>query len=497
MHRDSSYSVSLAGIDFGRDLRNSMSSVKRSSVKRPLATHPSAKQLLVRRVGLGGVFALATILLGAQLLPELEAEQPAQPLKISAIDIRPQWASAWVQEVVANDPAAKAIVASYVSQLAGAGYQPEQQGVWVSAGQYPVAESEGTSPIPAASLTKIATTLAALSTWGPDHRFQTQVGWQGSFDASSGTVNGDLVITGGDDPLFVWEEAIALGNALQQLGVRRVTGNLIISGPFNMNFDTSAAKSGAWLKQALNANTWNGEIETAYRNLSPGTSRPQLAIEGSVKVDSSRQSRPNGQLVTHNSLPLVAILKAMNIYSNNPMADQMANAAGGPFAVVSKVQEAAGVTPGEIQLVNGSGLGEANQMSPKAAVLMLREIHEILRSHNFTISDIFPVAGADGGTIVDRGLPPNAVVKTGSLAVVSALAGALPTQDKGIVWFSLINYGSGLDALRSRQDQVLLELEQQWGKAPSIPPELQTTVVIGQAPYQFGSPERNVSAIGQ
>ena len=120
-----------------------------------------------------------------------------------------------------------------------------------------------------------------------------------------------------------------------------------------------------------------------------------------------------------------------------------------------------------------------------------------MRSHNLTISDIFPVAGADGGTIVDRNLPSNAVVKTGSLAVVSALAGALPTQNKGIVWFSLINYGNGLDALRSRQDQVLSELEQQWGKAPSIPPELQTTVVIGQAPYQFGNPERNIPVLGQ
>ena len=81
--------------------------------------------------------------------------------------------------------------------------------------------------------------------------------------------------------------------------------------------------------------------------------------------------------------------------------------------------------------------------------------------------------------------------------LLSALAGAMPTEDKGIVWFSLINYGAGLDALRSRQDQVISALEQQWGKASGIPPELKTTVVIGQAPYQFGTPERNVSIFGQ
>ena len=36
------------------------------------------------------------------------------------------------------------------------------------------------------------------------------------------------------------------------------------------------------------------------------------------------------------------------------------------------------------------------------------------------------------------------------------------------------------------------------GDAPNTPPpELKTTVVIGQAPYQFGTPERNVSIFGQ
>ncbi|MGB3570811.1 MAG: D-alanyl-D-alanine carboxypeptidase, partial [Phormidesmis sp.] len=116
---------------------------------------------------------------------------------------------------------------------------------------------------------------------------------------------------------------------------------------------------------------------------------------------------------------------------------------------------------------------------------------------SYTISDIFPVTGADGGTVSNRGLPANSVVKTGSLAVVSALAGVVPTEERGLVWFSLMNYGAGLDALRSRQDQIISALEQQWGKASGIPPELKTTVVIGQTPYQFGNPERNFSMLNQ
>ena len=423
----------------------------------------------------------------------LSAAQRLEPLNLSAVDIRPRWESAWIQEMVANDPAARDIVSNYVAGLASAGYEVDRQGVWVSVGSYPVADNQGTQPLPAASITKVATTLAALATWDADHRFETFVGWQGQFDASSGVVVGDLVVEGSGDPLFVWEEAIALGNALQAIGVRRVTGDLIVANGFNMNFETSTRKSGELLKQALNADSWDYEVDVAYNNLGAGTATPNIQIDGSVQTDSgSRKNRVSGWLLRHDSLPMVAILKAMNIYSNNPMAEQMASIVGGPQSIVSKVEAVAGVSAGEIRLINGSGLGEANQISPKASVLMLRKIHDILQSKGYTISDIFPVTGADGGTIVDRSLPANSVVKTGSLAVVSALAGVLPTRDKGLVWFSLINYGAGLDALRARQDRIVSNIEQQWGRAPSIPPELKTTVVIGQPPYRFGSPERNI-----
>ncbi|MGB3791084.1 MAG: D-alanyl-D-alanine carboxypeptidase [Phormidesmis sp.] len=420
--------------------------------------------------------------------------EPAKPLNLSAVDIRPRWESDWVRATIANDPAAKSIVANYLSGLSAAGYFPEEQGIWVSAGDYPVAENNGNVPVPAASLTKVATTLAALATWEPTHQFETWVGWRGKVE--NGVVLGDLVVIGGDDPLFVWEEAIALGKALQQQGIRRVKGDLIIVGNFNMNFETDRTTSGTWLKQALNANAWNYEVETAYQNLgktpAADSDKPTIDISGGIKLEPiNRKETVDGWLLRHDSLPMVAVLKAMNIYSNNPMAEQMASAAGGASAVVNKVETVAKIPPGEVRLINGSGLGEENQISPRAIVLMLQAIQAQLLDSGFTLSDIFPVAGADGGTVRDRGLPQNAVVKTGSLAVVSSLAGAFPTETKGIVWFSIMNYGAGLDGLRSRQDQVLSALEQQWGKAQTLPPELRTTVVIGQAPYQFGDPLRN------
>jgi serine-type D-Ala-D-Ala carboxypeptidase/endopeptidase (penicillin-binding protein 4) len=425
--------------------------------------------------------------------------QPVEELNLGSVDIRPAWESAWVREAIANDPAAKSIVSSYLSGLSASGYTSEQQGVWVSVGTYPVADYNGDTLRPAASLTKVATTLAALYTWGPNYRFKTLVGWQGDF--ANGVITGDLVIQGGDDPLFVWEEAIALGNALEQLGVRQVTGDLIIAGNFNMNFETGPDRSGLLLKQALNSTQWDYEVQSAHQSMPAGTAQPTIAIAGQVRAEPSREAQTSGWLIRHDSLPLVAILKAMNIYSNNAMAQQIADTLGGPAAVTRKAEEVAGVVPGELLIVNGSGLGEENQMSPRAAVAMLQKIQDSLQSsvgetspsRNYTLSDIFPITGADGGTVADRSLPANTVVKTGTLAVVSALAGALPTQNKGIVWFSLLNYGAGLDELRSRQDQVISALEQQWGRATEIPLELQTTVKIGQDPYRFGDGQRNQS----
>ncbi|MBE9063908.1 D-alanyl-D-alanine carboxypeptidase [cf. Phormidesmis sp. LEGE 11477] len=428
----------------------------------------------------------------------LGTPESANPLNLSAVDIRPRWESTWAKAAIANDPAAQSIVANYLSGLSASGYLPEEQGLWVSVGDYPVAENFGSVPVPAASLTKVATTLAALATWEPTHQFETWVGWRGKVE--NGTVLGDLVVVGGDDPLFVWEEAIALGKALQQRGIRQVKGDLVVVGNFNMNFETSPSKSGALLKQALNVNEWDYAVETAYQNLGRKVAKeagredfkPTIAISGEVKLAPiSQKESVNGWLLRHDSLPVVAVLKAMNIYSNNPMAEQMAQAVGGAGAVVNKVEAIANISPGEVNLINGSGLGEENTISPRATVLMLQAIQSQLLDSGFTLSDIFPIAGADGGTVLDRGLPENAVVKTGSLAVVSSLAGAFPTENKGIVWFSIMNYGSGLDALRSRQDQVLSALEQQWGKAQTLPPELRSSVVIGQSPYHFGDPARN------
>lgn len=416
--------------------------------------------------------------------------QPIASIDLAAIDIRPTWDSPWLLQRLASDPAAEVILNGYITDLTGLGFATGQQSVAVNVGRYPVARHQSSRRLPAASLTKVATTLAALETYGVNHQFETLVGWRGTL--SNGILQGDLIIKGAYDPLFVWEEGIALGNTLQQLGIQQVTGKLIVIDQFVMNFNTDPLASGEMLKQSMNSAIWDWEVDKQYATLPTGTPKPTLQVQGPVQVVSAAPiiEQTSGWLVRHKSLPLAVILKAMNIYSNNVMAEMISNLSGGPANVV-KIAEQVGVAPGEISLINGSGLGEDNQLSAQAVIVLMRAIQARLQTQNLNFADLFPVSGTDVGTLIDRRLPANASVKTGSLAVVSALAGAFPTEQKGTVWFAVINYGSGLETLRTQQDRLLAALEQQWGKANQVPQQIKATLQFNQGNYRLGDSKRN------
>ncbi|PSN09177.1 D-alanyl-D-alanine carboxypeptidase [filamentous cyanobacterium CCT1] len=385
----------------------------------------------------------------------------------------------------------EAIVADYVAGLRRQGWSVPDQGIWIQVGQSVVAEHRGSVLMPAASLTKLATTLAALQTWPLDHRFDTLVGLHGTLQ-SDGVLDGDLVIQGSGDPLFVWEEGIALANRLQELGIQRVTGEILVTGPFTMNFEEDQAESLVDLKQAMATSTWTWEARQAYANLAPGTPQPNLQIDGVARwiPTADLENVPIEWVVRHQSLPLVAILKAMNIYSNNVMAEMVAELVGGPAQVMAKATELAELPAGELSLANGSGLGVENQMSARVAVAMTVAMQRELSAQGFSVADVMPVAGEDVGTLIDRRLPLTAAVKTGSLAEVSALAGMVPTAEKGPVWFAIINKGWDIPDLRVQQDQLLQAIQAHWGAAEA-PAEMRTKVRMQTGPFRYGDPSRN------
>ncbi|NET84055.1 MAG: D-alanyl-D-alanine carboxypeptidase [Moorea sp. SIO1F2] len=402
----------------------------------------------------------AGILAGAFVVISVKLWRILQPINLDQAQLM-AWRDTSLFSLPAEpDPSAEAIVDEFIGKWRVQG-SAVKQGVWIQSGLTRLATHRGNVPIPAASITKIATSLAALQQWGPAHQFETRVSATGI--VKDGVLEGDLVITGGSDPFFVWEEAIALGNSLNQLGIRRVTGNLVIIGNFTMNDQDNPEIAGGQLLQALKSSSWSWQIVRQYQSMAKGTEKPELEIAGNVVVSDTPIPKQE-YLLLHKSLPLVDILREMNIYSNNDVSQMLSQAIGGAQTTARLAARSAGVPGSEIQLINGSGLGMENRISPRAACAMLMAIERFLQPYELNLRDVFPLAGRDTkGTMLDRNIPPGAVIKTGTLREVSALAGFLPTRDRGLVWFAIINGGNDILEFRTKQDQLLQRLSVEWG----------------------------------
>ncbi|MCS6958453.1 MAG: D-alanyl-D-alanine carboxypeptidase [Pseudanabaenaceae cyanobacterium SKYGB_i_bin29] len=368
-----------------------------------------------------------------------------------------------------SDSVAGRAVEQHLATLERYGYPRSGQGVWIQSQEGELlASHQGDKPLPVASLTKIATTLAVLSTWHSQSQFITQIATDGQLVGD--TLQGNLIIVGGGDPLFVWEDGIRIGNKLQTLGIRQVTGDLVVTPGFYMNFTTDRLESAQLFRQAIDSSQWQGEVLTQYQTLPAGTPRPQITIKGGVRLLPQARGRV---LLKHRSLPLWYILKQMNIYSNNVIADVLMANLGGAQKVTDKLVAATGLSRLEIRLVNGSGLGQANQISPRGVVALLLATQQQARSQGLSLADLFPMGNCRCGTIQDRRFNASAVLKTGTLSDVSSLAGIIQTKKQGTVWFALINRGEGDIAIFHRaQEAVLGSLYQQWGEFPLWQPRL-------------------------
>lgn len=378
------------------------------------------------------------------------------------------WQEASIFQIPSDpDPQIQSIISQYLQTLDSQGLSVNQQGIWIQSDWSVLGDSRGKIPAPAASLTKIATTMASMDKWGLNHRFTTKI--YGVGEINNGILKGDLVVESGGDPLFVWEEAIILGNKLQQLGITKVEGDLIVLGNWQMNYEENSLKSGELLKQALNEKNWSGIIKKQYEQMKVKPTPPNITIEGMVKK-SSDISNKGKLLLTHQSLTLREILRLMNVYSNNKIAESLAQQIGGGAKVAEIVSKIANIPPEEILLENGSGLGVNNRISPRAVCRMLMILDNQLKGSDINMGDLFPVAGIDKkGTVEYRNIPNGIPIKTGTLSVVSALGGVISTNERSHVYFAIINYGSDIERLRNQQDVLLRNLEKHWTFQPIFP----------------------------
>jgi serine-type D-Ala-D-Ala carboxypeptidase/endopeptidase (penicillin-binding protein 4) len=398
---------------------------------------------------------------------------------------------AWHDAVIFQLPAEETdfvvqnIVNEYLQNLSQQGIKNNNQGIWLQSDWLELGNYQGDIPLSAASLTKIATTLAAVGKLGIEHQFITRVFYTGSIQ--DGVLKGDLIIEGNRDPFFVWEEAIALSNSLNQLGIREVEGNLQVNRHFYMNYQTDSLTSGKLLQQGLQSGLWSAEIKQQFQALPIKIPRPQLTIKGKAKLINKTPSFAY-LLLEHQSLPLVEILKQMNIYSNNEMAQMLADLVGGSSEVARYATQITGVSSQEIQLMNGSGLGVENRISPRAVTKMLMAVDNLLQLNRLGVMDIFPVAGRDNlGTMQNRQIPDGIAIKTGTLNEVSALAGFIPISGDRRVWFAIVNSGWQIEKFRQQQDKLLQQLANHWQLKSNL---VQRSPIETQV--YLGDPKRNL-----
>ena len=342
-----------------------------------------------------------------------------------------------------------------------------------------IVESAADTPFNPASNVKLATAFAILKTFGPDYRFPTSVWTDGSYEEATGTIHGNLYVSG-KDPMFGHEHGVMLAAELNRMGIRNIKGDLVVTDNFSINHSASAQKSGQVLFATLDgakrsnaaANAWSSYLVNSGR-FTVGAPTPSVVFTGGVYV----QPMPGNVnlLFSHESAKMRDILKTTLCYSNNFLSERLGDMVGGPYAVARLVHQHAGIEPYQFSIQTSSGLG-VNRVTPSAMMKLLRSLRQELAGFRMTFADIMPVAGIDKGTLENRfdsDFAMGSVVgKTGTLGNTdggaSSLAGEINTRS-GKLLFVIFNQRGSVSRFRTFQNNYVSMIQGQFGGAAAMP----------------------------
>ncbi|MEU8221600.1 D-alanyl-D-alanine carboxypeptidase/D-alanyl-D-alanine-endopeptidase [Kribbella sp. NPDC048915] len=319
------------------------------------------------------------------------------------------------------------------------------------------------TPYTPASTLKLLTTVSALATLGPDHRFTTRV--VSSAPASGGAAS--IVLVGGGDPLLTIKpsardgfparatlQTLAAGTAkaLKAQGVTSVTlgyDATLFTGPaINANWEANYVPEGiAAPTSALWVNEGRLTPGMAKRSSSPAQSAAvafqKLLQQNGVKVAAT--VKPTKAPAGATSLALVKsptvgqIVEYVNLHSDNDGAEVLlrqvgvATGNGGSYAGGVKGLRATltklGLDVSKARIYDGSGLTRSNKVPLDLLAGAVRvaaskdhpELRHLLTglpvaAFNGSLAQRFSTAGTGTGTGVVR-------AKTGTLTGVHSLAG--------------------------------------------------------------------------
>jgi D-alanyl-D-alanine carboxypeptidase/D-alanyl-D-alanine-endopeptidase (penicillin-binding protein 4) len=300
-----------------------------------------------------------------------------------------------------------------------------------------------------ASVIKIATSFAALDKLGAEYRFETVFEAAGEIQKKTKTLNGDLVLSSTGDPKMTTANMNAMIKQVIRAGVTKVTGSLVVTGPFTYaSYETTPR---------------------AIKKLEALLKRQGIRI-----VKPTRRASQTGTVLgtPHVSKSLQEIIWEQNAYSDNRIAERLGEAIGGPSAVRQFLVRGIGIPESEVTVVRTSGLNE-NRITAKGTVQLLRHLVLWLNFNNLLPQDVLPVAGIDRGTLAGRfttiDYRGSVIGKTGTLPAtdggVSTLAGFVYTRDRGVLLFAIFNTKGNVNSFRKLQDNLIKDLIEESGGA--------------------------------
>jgi serine-type D-Ala-D-Ala carboxypeptidase/endopeptidase (penicillin-binding protein 4) len=338
-----------------------------------------------------------------------------------------------------------------------------------------------------ASNTKLFTTSAALSRFGPEYRIVTKLLTDGSIDPK-GVLHGSLYLQGGGDPALgapsfynrygggVGTNLLLLGSQLRAAGVRAVTGRLYaddgifdrLRGVADSGYATSpyiGPLSGLSFDSG-----YSGSISQGFASdpaILAATKLDAALRASGIRIRSAvaRAATPPGAeaLAGVRSPTMSQLVEATDVYSNNFFAEMLAKLLGAHFggagttrAGTNVVERFARSQGSGIQAIDGSGLTRGNRASPAQVVGLLQAMRGATVGDEF-IQDL-ALTGHEG-TVADRMHGTAAYgrcrTKTGTLTGVSALSGYCFNRSGRIMIFSiLMNSVTDLSLAHYEQDKI-------------------------------------------
>jgi D-alanyl-D-alanine carboxypeptidase/D-alanyl-D-alanine-endopeptidase (penicillin-binding protein 4) len=320
-----------------------------------------------------------------------------------------------------------------------------------------------------ASNQKLLTSLAALDTFGPDHRFTTIAAVR--HPPRDGTIRGDLWLVGSGDPEIDAGSMARLAVAVRAAGVARITGRVV--------GDTSAFTREWWARgwvpglsrsyvTRTTALTFEGNEGSGLPEEAAASSlTAALLAQGVEVVEAAGAGAAPARLdpvARIASRPLRELLAVQNHGSVNFYAETLLKALGaqdsggvGSTAAGAGAVEAWAARHGvTAQVRDGSGLSHQDLVSAQGLVTLLLLAQDESWGRTLDAS----LAPAGDGTLEGRllGIPVRA--KTGTLfeTPVSSLSGYVTDAGGARIAFSVISRGLDKSTAIAIEDAVVRAL---------------------------------------